>query len=165
MSPVWNQPSSKARAVSSGGVEVAGRDVLAAHEDLAVGGDLHLDAGDRLADRSLLGAERMIQGDDRRGFGQAVALNDGEPELAPERLELAVERRRADDERPELPAEQPVHAAVAPPAHEEVPAGRLEPSVRHRTGRGAEPRAARARAARRESSAPTRAPRRGGVLI
>ena len=44
-----------------GGVEVAGRDVLAAHENLAVGGDLHLDAGDRLADRALLGAERMVE--------------------------------------------------------------------------------------------------------
>ena len=44
-----------------GGVEVAGRDVLAADEDLAVGGDLHLDAGDRLADRSPLRAERMVQ--------------------------------------------------------------------------------------------------------
>ena len=164
MSPVWNQPSSNARAVSSVGVEVAARHVLAAHEDFSVGRDLHLDARDRLADRSLLGPERMVQADDRRGLGQPVALNDDEAELGPERLEIAVERRRADDERPELPAEQPVHAAVAPPAHEEVPAGRLAAVRWHRTGRGAQPRAARARAARRESSAPTPAPRRGGVL-
>ena len=92
-------------------VEVAGRDVLAAHEDLAVGGDLHLDAGDRLADRSLLRAERMIQRDDRRRLGQAVALDHDEPELAPERFELGLERRGADDERPELPAEQPMDVA------------------------------------------------------
>ena len=53
MSPVWNQPSSKADRRRLGRIEVAARDVLAAHEDLAVVGDLHLDAGDRLADRAL----------------------------------------------------------------------------------------------------------------
>ncbi len=40
----------------------------------------------------------MIERDDRRGFGQPVALDDREAQLAPERLELAFERRRADDE-------------------------------------------------------------------
>ena len=55
----------------------------------------------------------MIERDDRRGLGEAVALNDDESELAPERFELGVERRRADDERPELPAEHPMHVPVA----------------------------------------------------
>ena len=40
------------RARLLGRVVIAGRDVLAAHEDLAVVGDAHLDAGDRLADRA-----------------------------------------------------------------------------------------------------------------
>ena len=44
-----------------GGAVVARRDVLAAHEDLSVGRDAHLDAGDGFPDRSLAGAERMIE--------------------------------------------------------------------------------------------------------
>ena len=48
-----------------GTLEIAGRDVLAAHENLAVGRDLHLHAGDRLAHRSLARVERMIQRHDR----------------------------------------------------------------------------------------------------
>ena len=58
----------------------------------------------------------MVQRDDRRGFGQAVALDDDEAEPLPELLERGGERRGADDERPELHAEHPVDAAVAPPA-------------------------------------------------
>src|SRR5262249_42256038 len=107
------------------GVEVAARHVLAAHENLAVVGDLHLDAGDRLADRSLLRAERMVQRDDRRRLGQPVALNDGEAELAPERFERRIERCGADDERPELQAERAMNLSVAPPAQREVLAARL----------------------------------------
>jgi len=42
-------------------VEVTGGDVLAADENLAVGGDLHLDARDCFPDRAFLGAERVIQ--------------------------------------------------------------------------------------------------------
>ena len=101
MSPVWNQPSSNARAVSSSRVEVALRHVLAAHEDLAVGRDLHLDAGDRLADRSLLASPNgWFRRDDRRGLGQAVALDDDEAELAPRTLRA---RRRAARRRRRTP--------------------------------------------------------------
>src|SRR6185436_20261508 len=71
-------------------------------------------------DRSLLGAERMVQRDDGRGLGQPVALDDHEPELAPERLERRIERRRADDEGPELHPERAVDAAIAPPAQGEM---------------------------------------------
>ena len=70
-----------------------------------------------------LRAERMIQRDDRRGLGEAVSLHDGESQLAPELLELGVERRRADDEGPELRAEQPVHVPVLPPAPGNARAG------------------------------------------
>ena len=52
----------------------------------------------------------MIQRDDRRRFGQAVSLDDDESQPSPERFELGIERRRADDDRPELEAEHPVHA-------------------------------------------------------
>ena len=103
-----------------GGVVVAAGDVAAAHQDLAVVGDGDLDAGDRLAHGPAPGAEGMVEGDDRRGLGQAVALDDQEPEPRPERLQPGIERRRADDERPELPAEQPVDPPVAPPAPRDV---------------------------------------------
>ena len=120
MSPVWNQPSSNALARFFRRVEVAARDVVAADEDLAVLGDLHLDARDRLADGAAGGAERMVEGHDRRGFGQPVALDDEKPEPPPERFELGIERRGADDERPELEAEHAVDGAVEPPAPEPV---------------------------------------------
>ena len=102
------------------GLEISARDVLSAHQNLAVGGDLHLDSGNGLADRSLFRAERVIEADDRRRFGEPVPLNDNEAELLPERFELAIKRRRADDERPEFQAEEPVHAPVLPPASRHV---------------------------------------------
>ena len=68
-------------------VEVALRHVLPANEDLAVGCNLHLDTGNRLADRSAAGAEGVIERDDGRGFGEAVALHDHEAEPAPEFFE------------------------------------------------------------------------------
>src|SRR5207247_10914547 len=74
-----------------GGVEVAGRHVVAAHENLSIGRNLHLDAGDGFADRAALGPERMVQRDDRRRFRQAVTLNHCEAAFAPERLELALD--------------------------------------------------------------------------
>ena len=163
MSPVCSQPSASngaARpwAVGAAGLarrlEVAARDVLAAHEDLAVVGDADLDAGDRRADRSLARLERVVQRDDRRGFGEAVALDDGEPHAPPELLEVGRQRRGADDERPELQAERRVHAAVAPPAAGNRDARRAAPRPPRET------RARRARAARRGSSARRRAPTR-----
>ena len=60
--------------------------------------------------------KRMIEGDDRCRLREPVALDDEKPETRPERLQLGVERRGTDDERPELHAEHPVHTPVAPPA-------------------------------------------------
>ena len=60
----------------------------------------------------------MVQRDDGCGLGEPVALDNGESHLAPERLEVGLERRRADHEGPELPAEDPMHVAVVPPAAE-----------------------------------------------
>ena len=111
-----------------GGVEVALRDVLSPHQDLAIVGHLHLDAGDRLANRAALRAERMVERHDRCGLGQPVALDDREPEVAPPLLEVAIERGGPDHERPELRAEQAMCITVMPPA-----AG----DARHGTGRAA----------------------------
>src|SRR2546425_2096249 len=65
----------------------------------------------------------MVERDDRRRLGQAVALHDQEAELAPEPLEFRLERRGAADDAPELPAEEPVRGPVAPPAPQEMAAG------------------------------------------
>ena len=101
-------------------VEVAASHIFAADEDLAVRRDLHRHARDRLADRPFPGPERMIQRDDRRRFGEPVPLHDDEPQLTEERLEVRLERRRADHERPELEPKGSVNAAVPPPAPCEV---------------------------------------------
>ena len=111
MSPVCSQPAAsivaagclagarrtrRAEADSSCSV-VPGAHVLAAHQNLAVVGDLDLDAADRGADRSGVGLERMIERDDRRRFGEPVSLDDDEAEPLPEILErraAAAPRRR-----------------------------------------------------------------------
>ena len=105
---------------SAFGVVVTRRDVVAAHQDLPVRRDPHLDAGDRLPDRSPPRMERMIQRHDRRRLGQPVPLNDDESQSRPEFFELRIERRRPHHEAPELPSEQPVHSAIPPPAHQPV---------------------------------------------
>ena len=99
---------------------VAGGDVRATHQDLAVFVELHLPAFEHLADRALAGAEGMVQRDERGGFGEAVALNDDEAEAPPELFGFGVQRRTAGDERPELPAEAVVNLPEAPPAADEV---------------------------------------------
>src|SRR5690606_11458581 len=100
---------------------VAGRDVVAAHQHLAIVGNAHLDAADSGADRA--GAallQRMRQRDDGCCFGEAVALDDEIAKLAPEPFEFGIERRPADDDGPELPAELAPHVPIAPPAPDEI---------------------------------------------
>src|SRR6478672_11342983 len=58
----------------------------------------------------------MVERHDGCGFRQSVALHDEESELAPERLELRLERGGAADDAPELPAEESMNGAVMPPA-------------------------------------------------
>src|SRR4030095_6158905 len=80
---------------------VAGGDVFAADENLAVVGDAYLDALNRRADRALARLERVIERDDRRGLGESVALDDREAKPAPELLDIWRQRRRTDHEGPE----------------------------------------------------------------
>jgi hypothetical protein len=54
MSPVWNQPSASMASAWRRALVVAAHHAAAADEELAVGGDLDLGAGERAAD----GAER-----------------------------------------------------------------------------------------------------------
>ena len=103
---------------------VAGRHVVSAHQDFAIAGDLDLDAGDRLADRATLCVEWMVQRHDRGGLRQPVSLDHEEPEAAPERFQLRVERRRPHHHRPELEPEHLVDPAVMPPPPGPVHPGR-----------------------------------------
>src|SRR5579862_2749340 len=57
----------------------------------------------------------MVQGRDGGGFGESITLDDDIAEFAPELFESGVERRGADDEAPEFPAEAAMHAAILPP--------------------------------------------------
>ena len=116
-------------------VVVAARNVLAAHENLAVVGDFHLHAADGFSDRAPGGAERVIEGDDRCRLGQPVALDDDESEPAPKGLELGIERCGADDHRPEFPAEHAVDPPIAPPSPRPVhPFGRRLGRLRNALG-------------------------------
>ena len=94
--------------------------VVAAHEDLAIRSDLEFHAGDRRPDGACTRLERMVERDDGCGLGQTVSLHDEEAEPRPEPLELRIERRRPDDEAPELEAEQSVDASIPPPAPQPV---------------------------------------------
>ena len=105
-------------------VEVLARHVLAPHEDLSVVGDADFDAGDRLAHRAARGAQRVIQRHDRGGLGQTVALDDEEPRTSEEGFQFRIERGGTDDDGPKLEAEEPVRAAIVPPAPGPVEAGR-----------------------------------------
>src|SRR5205085_636882 len=99
---------------------VAGRDVRAAHENLAALAELQLLAGQNLPDRASPRLEGVVDRDERRGLRHAVALYDREAEATPERLAPGVERRPARDEGPELPAEVTVDASERPEPLERV---------------------------------------------
>ena len=83
-------------------VVVALHDVRAARQDLAVLGDLHLDARHRPPDRAEAPAAAAVDADDRRGLRQAVALVDLHAGADEELRELARERRAARDREAEV---------------------------------------------------------------
>ena len=93
-------------------------DGATAYQDLAVLSDLHLAPGERLANAAPRSVEGMIQGDERGGLGHAIALNEREAEAGPELLQIFRQGSAAADEGPELPAEEAMLAAEAPPAAE-----------------------------------------------
>ena len=74
--------------VGSFGYVVAGRDVFAAHQNLAIVGNSDLDTLNGRPDRALARLERVIERDDRRGLGESVALDDREAKPAPELLDI-----------------------------------------------------------------------------
>ena len=119
-SPVRNQPSSVSTGFSCFALPIAGRDVGAAHQNLAVLVELDFAALEHFADGALAGAKRMVQRDERSGFGETVALDHDEAQAPPEFFGLGIERRAARDEGPELPAELIMNLPESPPALHEV---------------------------------------------
>ena len=101
---------------NTGVTVVAGRHVVTPQQHFAIRRDANLHASDRFPHAAFAGMERMVQGGDRCGFGEAIALDYNEAELSPEFFQRSVERGRTHHEGPELPSEVAVNAAVLPPA-------------------------------------------------
>src|SRR5215207_2359816 len=115
------QPAAVAeRLADAVSAPVAGRDVRAAHENLARLVEPHLLPAQRLADGAAPALERVVDGDERRRLRHPVPLHDAEPEPPPEGLGLRAERRAAGHERPESPPEVAVDAPRQPEPLERV---------------------------------------------
>src|SRR5439155_26527230 len=84
---------------------VALEDVRSVRDDLAVLGDLHLDAGKRDADRSETVPVQSVEREGRGALGEPVALEDLDAELAPGLAERGVEGGAARDDVAELASE------------------------------------------------------------
>ena len=99
---------------------VALHDVRAAGEDLAVGGDMALDARQDPADRTEPPGGRTVHGDDRARLGQAVPLVDLDPDGPEELGEVLREGCAARDGETEARAERLADLPVDEPLVEEV---------------------------------------------
>src|SRR5262249_8831799 len=78
-------------------LEVPLGDVRPAEDDLAVGGDLHLDTLERLADRAELEAVRPVERAHGARLGEPVALEDHDARGMEELRDVARERCAAGD--------------------------------------------------------------------
>jgi hypothetical protein len=72
-----------------------GGDGSAADQDFAVGAELDLAAGHRLADGAAGDVEGMVEGDQSGGLRHAVTLDEDEAEGVPELFEGAGQRAAA----------------------------------------------------------------------
>ena len=86
-----------------------------AHQDLAIGSDLHLPAGERFADAAAGDLERMVQRHQRRGLGHPVTLDQGKADRGPEALQVRRQGSSSRDESPEFKTQAAMHGAEAPP--------------------------------------------------
>ncbi len=120
MSPVWNQPSASASSVALGVVPVPLEQVLAVQQHLAVVGDAHHRAGQRLADRADLLPVPGVERGGGTGLGEAVALQHREADPAEEVPEPLAERRAAGDGVLALAAEDVAQLAVDQPVEDLV---------------------------------------------
>ena len=94
MSPVMNQPSAVIGR-SSGRLVVAEHHVRALDQHLAVVGDLHLHVRNRFADAAVANRTEPVRRDDRRSFGQPVALGDRNADARERQRDVAMQRRAA----------------------------------------------------------------------
>src|SRR6266566_1294543 len=107
------QPALLIQGMDSSLFPIARGNIFTADKNLAVFGKLEFTARENLADGALHRAKRMIQTDQRRGLGQAIALNDG---IAKSFEKSFAERREGGatgDKSPELQSEP----SVNPPEH------------------------------------------------
>ena len=74
---------------------ISRRNVLPAHQNLSVLGQFHFLTTQYFADGAAPLLERVVNADERRRLGHAVALNHGESEPLPELLGIRIERRAA----------------------------------------------------------------------
>ena len=101
-------------------VPIAAGNAAAPNENFAIFGQLDFASRQNLADGAAAGVERMVQTDQRSGFGQAVALDHGVSQAMPEFLGLSIEGGAAADDGPELPSEPAAQGAESPPAAQKV---------------------------------------------
>src|SRR4051794_30610883 len=80
-------------------------DVRPSAQNLAILGDLHFDAGDDFSDRTDASPLRRVDGDDRRGLGEAVAFVNVESGADEECGQSGGERRPAGEAHLHAPAE------------------------------------------------------------
>ena len=107
------QPALLIQGMDSSLFPIASGNIFTADKNLAVFGKLEFTARENLADGALRRAKRMIQTDQRRGLGHAIALNDG---IAKSFEKSFAERREGGatgDKSPELQSEP----SVNPPEH------------------------------------------------
>ena len=97
-------------------VRPTGAHVFAAYQNFAVFREAELASGQHFADRSLRGAKRMVEADERCGLGHPVALHDRVADTAEKFFRFGRERRSTRNERPKFPAKAPVNATEFPGA-------------------------------------------------
>ena len=99
MSPVRNQPSCvEALGVGGGLLPVAGKHRRTANQELAVLGQLQLNIGQRHAGGAHALLQGRVDGDDGRGFGEAVALPERDADRGEPARGIDAQGRAAGDE-------------------------------------------------------------------
>ena len=142
-----------------GQVQVAGRVQRAAGEDLAVVGDLHLDAGHRPADGAEPERGRRVRGERAGRLGHPVDVQDLHAEPGEERGDLGRQRRRrADHVHGLVEAEQALDRASAPARRPRRTWRRARPTSCCRTGSSARTRGRSPSPRPRRPSSPRPAP-------
>ena len=97
---------------------IASGNIFTADENFAVFGKFEFVAGENLADGALRRAKRMIQTDQRRGLGHAIALNDGVAKSSEKSFAERREGGATGDKSPKLQSEPSVNAPEHPGAAE-----------------------------------------------